>query len=146
MFALGGAVRGGIYGTAPSLDPNSPTLENSGGDVTYETDFRAVYARVLESWLGANSVSILSGDFRAPHPRSSRLGGRPQDHAGRRQRDCRRSPVTPLADPDNGSGIRSRAPRRQHTLAAQERSVREFTQRQPQGERGGWQQRGLPSA
>lgn len=68
MFALGGAVRGGIYGTAPSLDPNSPSLENRGGDVTYETDFRAVYARVLENWLGANSVSILSGDFRAAAP------------------------------------------------------------------------------
>ena len=68
MFALGGAVRGGIHGTAPSLDPNSPTLENNGGDVTYETDFRAVYARVLDNWLGANSVSILGGDFRGTAP------------------------------------------------------------------------------
>jgi uncharacterized protein (DUF1501 family) len=68
MFALGGAVRGGIYGTAPSLEPNSPTLENNGGDVTYETDFRAVYARVLENWLGANSLPILNGDFRAAAP------------------------------------------------------------------------------
>jgi len=68
MFAVGGAVRGGIYGTAPSLEPNSPTLENNSGDVTYETDFRAVYARVLENWLGANSVSILNGDFRAAAP------------------------------------------------------------------------------
>ena len=68
MFALGGAVRGNIYGTAPSLDPASPTLENNGGDVTYETDFRAVYARVLDNWLGANSVSILNGDFRAAAP------------------------------------------------------------------------------
>jgi len=61
-------VRGNIYGTAPSLDPASPTLENNGGDVTYETDFRAVYARVLDNWLGANSVSILNGDFRAAAP------------------------------------------------------------------------------
>ena len=68
MFAMGGAVRGGLYGTAPSLDPNSPTLENSGGDVKYETDFRSIYARVLENWLGANSVSILGGDFRAGAP------------------------------------------------------------------------------
>jgi uncharacterized protein (DUF1501 family) len=68
MFAMGGAVRGGLYGTAPSLDPNSPTLENSGGDVRYETDFRSVYARVLENWLGANSVSILNGDFRGGAP------------------------------------------------------------------------------
>lgn len=68
MFALGGAVRGGIFGTAPSLDPNSPTLENSGGDVTFQTDFRAVYARVLENWLGASSTAILGGDFRAGAP------------------------------------------------------------------------------
>jgi uncharacterized protein (DUF1501 family) len=64
MLALGGAVRGGLYGTAPSLDPNS----NNGGDVRFETDFRSVYARVLENWLGANSISILGGDFRAGAP------------------------------------------------------------------------------
>jgi uncharacterized protein (DUF1501 family) len=68
MMAIGGAVRGGIYGTAPSLDPNSPTLENNGGDVRYETDFRSVYARVLDNWLGASSTSILGGDFRAGAP------------------------------------------------------------------------------
>ena len=47
MMAMGGAVRGGIYGTAPSLDPNpaNPTLENNGGDVRFETDFRSVYAQ-----------------------------------------------------------------------------------------------------
>ena len=70
MMVMGGAVRGGIYGTAPSLnpDPNNPTLENAGGDVRYETDFRSVYARVLDGWLGANSPSILGGDFRAGAP------------------------------------------------------------------------------
>ena len=70
MMAMGGGVRGGIYGTAASLDPNpsNPTLENSGGDVRYETDFRAVYARVLDNWLGADSVSLLGGNFRATAP------------------------------------------------------------------------------
>jgi uncharacterized protein (DUF1501 family) len=68
MLAMGGAVRGGLYGTAASLDPNSPTLENNGGDVRYETDFRSVYARVLDNWLGANSAGILGGDFRAGAP------------------------------------------------------------------------------
>jgi uncharacterized protein (DUF1501 family) len=70
MMAMGGAVRGGIYGTAPSLDPNpaNPTLENNGGDVRYETDFRSVYARVLDNWLGASSTSILGGDFRTGAP------------------------------------------------------------------------------
>ena len=68
MFALGGMVRGGLYGTAASLAPGSPTLENSSGDVHYETDFRSVYARLLDQWLGANSVPILNGDFRAGAP------------------------------------------------------------------------------
>ena len=66
MMAIGGGVRGGIYGTAPDLNPvaGNPTLENSGGDITYETDFRSVYARVLDGWLGAPSTAILGGDFR----------------------------------------------------------------------------------
>jgi uncharacterized protein (DUF1501 family) len=70
MFALGGRVRGGLYGTAPSLnpDPNNPTLENSGGDVRFETDFRSVYARVIDDWLGADSRAILRGDFRSGAP------------------------------------------------------------------------------
>jgi uncharacterized protein (DUF1501 family) len=70
MMAIGGAVRGGIYGTAASLDPSpaNPTLENNGGDVRYETDFRSVYASVLDNWLGANSTAILGGDFRAGAP------------------------------------------------------------------------------
>jgi uncharacterized protein (DUF1501 family) len=66
MFALGGRVNGGLYGTAPSLnpDPSNPTLENGGADVRFETDFRSVYAQIIDNWLGANSVSILGGNFR----------------------------------------------------------------------------------
>jgi uncharacterized protein (DUF1501 family) len=68
MMAIGGRVRGGIYGTAPSLnpDPQNPTLENSAADVRFETDFRSVYARVIDQWLGANSLTLLGGDFRKP--------------------------------------------------------------------------------
>ncbi len=70
MMALGGGVRGGLYGTAPDLrqDASNPTLENNAGDVKYETDFRSVYARVVDNWLGASSTSILDGDFRAGAP------------------------------------------------------------------------------
>lgn len=64
MMVLGGNVQGGLYGTAPSLNPSSDTLENNGNDVRFETDFRSVYARVIDNWLGANSVQILGGDFR----------------------------------------------------------------------------------
>jgi len=66
MMAIGGRVNGGLYGTAPKLntDPQNPTLENSAGDVHFETDFRSVYAQVIDNWLGANSVGILGANYR----------------------------------------------------------------------------------
>ena len=68
MMAIGGNVNGGLYGTAPNLQPiaGNTTLENNFGDVAHETDFRSVYARVLDTWLGVNSVQILNGDYRKP--------------------------------------------------------------------------------
>jgi uncharacterized protein (DUF1501 family) len=66
MFALGGSVRGGIYGTAPDLNPfaGNPTLSSAGGDVKWDIDFRRVYAEILDKWLGSNSVAVLGGDYR----------------------------------------------------------------------------------
>jgi uncharacterized protein (DUF1501 family) len=70
MMAMGGTVRGGIFGTAPNLriTPDNPTLENSGSDVHYETDFRSVYAKVIDSWLGGDSTSVLGANFAAGSP------------------------------------------------------------------------------
>ncbi len=70
MMAIGGGVRGGIYGTAPNLRTatDNPTLENSSNDVHYETDFRSVYAKVIDSWLGGDSVPILGGNFKSGAP------------------------------------------------------------------------------
>jgi uncharacterized protein (DUF1501 family) len=70
MMAIGGSVRGGIYGTAADLrqDAANPMLENNAGDVKFETDFRSVYAKVIDSWLGSNSVAILGADFKAGAP------------------------------------------------------------------------------
>jgi uncharacterized protein (DUF1501 family) len=68
MLAMGGAVRGGLFGTAASLnpDPQNPTLENGGGDVHFETDFRSAYARVIDNWLGGDSSAVLGGNFKKP--------------------------------------------------------------------------------
>ena len=70
MMVIGGSVRGGLYGTAPRLNPtpDNQTLENNNGDVRHETDFRSVYAKVIDSWLGADANAILGGDFRAGAP------------------------------------------------------------------------------
>jgi uncharacterized protein (DUF1501 family) len=70
MMAIGGGVRGGLYGTAASLNPtpDNPTLENNGADMRFQTDFRAVYARVLDGWLGADSQAVLGGNFRNEAP------------------------------------------------------------------------------
>jgi uncharacterized protein (DUF1501 family) len=57
MFLVGGGVKGGVYGTHPSLDK----LDN--GDVTYTVDFRNVYATVIEKWFGRPSAGILAGEY-----------------------------------------------------------------------------------
>jgi uncharacterized protein (DUF1501 family) len=66
MMVMGGAVRGGIYGTAARLQPtpDNEGLENSGRDVRHQTDFRSVYATVIDRWLGADSVALLGANFR----------------------------------------------------------------------------------
>lgn len=57
MFLIGGKVSGGFHGSHPSLE------ELDDGDLKYTTDFRRVYATVLERWLGTNSTSILQRRF-----------------------------------------------------------------------------------
>ena len=74
MMVMGGRVNGGLYGTAPNLnlDPGNPTLENGAGDVRFETDFRSVYAQIIDGWLGGDSRAILGADFRKAGSISSR--------------------------------------------------------------------------
>jgi uncharacterized protein (DUF1501 family) len=57
MFLFGKPVKPGIYGQHPSLTD----LDN--GDLKFTTDFRSVYATVLEKWLGADSRAVLNGAF-----------------------------------------------------------------------------------
>lgn len=68
MLILGGSVKGGIYGSAASLNPvaSNTTLEASGGDVRPETDFRTMYAAIADQWLRTDSVALLQGNWRNP--------------------------------------------------------------------------------
>jgi uncharacterized protein (DUF1501 family) len=57
MFVLGAPVKGGLYGETPSLK----ALNN--GNLQFTTDFRAVYATVLQGYLKASASDLLGGDF-----------------------------------------------------------------------------------
>lgn len=57
LFLVGGGVKGGVYGAYPDLS------NTSMGNVAFKTDFRSVYATVLERWLGQPSQSVLHGTF-----------------------------------------------------------------------------------
>jgi len=58
MFVLGGSVTGGLYGAYPSVDDL-----DGNGDIKFGTDFRSVYAGVLQQHLGADSAKVLGGAF-----------------------------------------------------------------------------------
>ena len=58
-FVVGDAVKGGLYGEYPSLEPDK-LLE---GDLQYNNDFRGTYATLLEKWLGLDSKPIVNGTF-----------------------------------------------------------------------------------
>jgi uncharacterized protein (DUF1501 family) len=60
IFAIGDAVRGGVYGDHPDLRDEYLVL---GGNLDLRVDFRSVYATVLAQHLGVDPGPILRGDF-----------------------------------------------------------------------------------
>ena len=59
MYVIGKPVKGGHYGKPPSL-----TELDADGNVAHTTDFRRVYASLIEGWFGyQQSKALLSGDF-----------------------------------------------------------------------------------
>ena len=57
MFLLGAPVKGGLYGQQPSLN----ALDN--GNLKFTTDFRSVYASVLEGYLKAPASDLLGATY-----------------------------------------------------------------------------------
>ncbi len=53
MFLIGRNLHSGIIGSAPNL------ADLDQGDVRFQTDFRSVYAAVLERWLHLDSAAVL---------------------------------------------------------------------------------------
>ena len=58
-FVIGNNVKGGMYGTYPSL--KSEDLNQ--GDLDPNYDFRGFYSTVVEKWLGLDPVPIVGGNF-----------------------------------------------------------------------------------
>jgi uncharacterized protein (DUF1501 family) len=59
LFLIGGGVKGGLYGQTPDLS------HLDDGNLRWTTDFRSVYATVLERWLGRPASPVLGGSFSA---------------------------------------------------------------------------------
>ncbi len=58
MLLLGGRVRPGVIGAHPSL------TDLEAGNLRHHTDFRQVYAAVLDRWLGVSARQVLGQDYR----------------------------------------------------------------------------------
>jgi uncharacterized protein (DUF1501 family) len=57
MFVIGNKIKGGLYGEPSSLS------DLDEGNMRFTTDFRRVYATVLERWLEAPSKDVLGRTF-----------------------------------------------------------------------------------
>ncbi len=59
LFILGGTVKGGLYGTQPSL----AAADLDQGDMKYTLDFRTLYRTVAEAFLGIKDPVLLASVF-----------------------------------------------------------------------------------
>jgi uncharacterized protein (DUF1501 family) len=57
MFVAGEAVKGGLYGKHPSL----ANLDD--GDLIHTTDFRSVYATLIQAWFGIDAQRVLGAKY-----------------------------------------------------------------------------------
>lgn len=57
MFVAGEAVKGGLYGKHPSL------TKLDDGDLIHTTDFRSVYATLIQSWFGVDATRVLGAKY-----------------------------------------------------------------------------------
>ena len=59
-FVVGEHVKGGVYGTYPSLEPSE---QEEGGNLKSSMDFRSVYTTILEDWMHMDPVPIAGGNY-----------------------------------------------------------------------------------
>ena len=89
LFVAGPSVKGGVVGKHPSL------ADLDADDLKFHTDFRRVYATLLDGWLGCDSKAVLGGEV-GPHQGAGAEGvGRSDMYAS----------VSNAAEPSNGGGL-----------------------------------------
>ena len=67
LFVAGTSVAGGVVGKHPSLS------DLDADDLKFHTDFRSIYATLLDGWLGCDSKAVLGAKWdhiRALEPKS----------------------------------------------------------------------------
>ena len=57
LFVAGPSVKGGVVGKHPSL------ADLDADDLKFHTDFRRVYATLLDDWLGCDSKAVLGAKW-----------------------------------------------------------------------------------
>jgi len=57
MFVAGTKVKGGLHGKHPSM------TDLTDGDLAHTTDFRSVYATLIEDWLGIDASKVLDARY-----------------------------------------------------------------------------------
>ncbi len=57
-YVIGKGVKGGIYSNYPDL-----TNLDDNGNLKFTTDFRNLYATVLDKWMGVSSKTVLGGSY-----------------------------------------------------------------------------------
>jgi uncharacterized protein (DUF1501 family) len=64
-LVIGEHVKGGMYGTYPSLRAEDLTQQREGmfGNLRYSYDFRGLYSTIIERWLGLDGPAIVGGQF-----------------------------------------------------------------------------------
>jgi uncharacterized protein (DUF1501 family) len=72
VFLMGDMVQQGLIGSHPSLEKSH--LDQ--GDLVFNTDFRCVYAAILEQWLKADSTKVLGRKFAPASVLKAAVAGR----------------------------------------------------------------------
>jgi uncharacterized protein (DUF1501 family) len=64
-FVIGERVKGGMYGTYPSLRAEDLTQQHEGmfGNLRYSYDFRGLYSTIVDRWLGLDGPATVGGQF-----------------------------------------------------------------------------------